>query len=260
MNLTRTSAHSTRKQWRRGDHRAVGKKIGIEIEMVSHASYTSILDVINTLPFSMDIATETDGSLPFNAGMEVVFPPFSYKTLKNKKSKLSQLLTAVAPHRRRYTGAGGHFNVNTTGWSSTKIKAFMFLVHSAPPSLLTYVGGRNLTGYCRQQGLSSSLLIPGASTRGAAAYRGNRIELRFPIGVTSTDDISRVVRFVEFLEKISETEDAETLVVSMHVNVKRSWVALLCKYANKSRNKDASNYRTIINAYNSSISEIGTSQ
>lgn len=200
-NYVRRAYHSQRPAWRNSTN-LQGKYVGIEFECVSATrSYRDILNALPDFKFNRGPLAETDGSLPSQRGVELVFPPVSYRQIKSSKSVFAKALKALEGKiSTRATSPGMHVNINTSGWSDIKIMLFCATVHNIPRDSLVYLGGRQLNGYCR--------LIPGNRLQSygygyhtVASVKAGRIELRFPRPTTDHERIKRIVEFADVVER-----------------------------------------------------------
>ena len=200
-NYIRREYHSQRPAWRNSTT-LQGKYVGIEFECVSATqSYRDILNALPDFKFNRGPLAETDGSLPSQRGVELIFPPVSYRQIKNSKSVFAKALKALEGKiSTRATSPGMHVNINTGGWSNTKIMLFCATVHNVPRDSLVRLGGRQLNSYCR--------LIPGNRLQNygygyhtVASVKAGRIELRFPRPTTDHERIKHIVEFADVVER-----------------------------------------------------------
>jgi len=188
-----------------------GKYIGVELECVSNAGgYENLLELIPRFGFGRGPIVEQDASLPYHTGMELIFPPVSYKQLKSPKSAFAKTIAALDGKVEGYNprrSVGMHLNVNTQGWSGNKKLLFIAVVHNLKKEALERIGGRALTSYCYQYDDSIQLdeyEITEHCT--VAEWVHNRIELRFPGTTTDHKRIKELVAFIEVLELFAEEE------------------------------------------------------
>lgn len=204
-NYTRRSYHSQCPAWRNSDN-LNGKYIGVEFECEPKGtdSYRKILDLLPDFKFGRSPLTETDMSLDSN-GVEIVFPPVSYKQLKNKKSVFAQSIAALQGNLKNTTRTGMHLNVNTRGWSVRHKEIFMAVFHHISQDALEAIGGRKLNHYCSQRRFRTLREADCCSGHQyAAEWRGNRVELRFPKPTTDHEHIKKLVEFIEMAERFAK--------------------------------------------------------
>lgn len=207
----RDDYHTLHPEWR-DNFRAKGKYIGVELECVSNTgAYQDLLDLIPKFAFGRGPIAEDDGSLPHSSGVELIFPPVSYKQLKSNKSAFAKTLAAIKDVSRKdnsRTSVGMHLNVNTEGWSQNKKLLFIATVHNLKKEALERIGGRKLTSYCYQINDVTTLeeFLYNDSHTTAAEWVGNRVELRFPGTTTDHSRIKELIAFIEILELFAEDE------------------------------------------------------
>lgn len=229
-NYVRRAYHSQRPAWRDSTNLR-GKYVGIEFECVSATqSYQDILNALPDFKFNRGPLAETDGSLPTNRGVELIFPPVSYRQIKNSKSVFAKALKALEGKISTHsTSPGMHVNINTSGWSNTKIMLFCATVHNVPRDSLVYLGGRQLNGYCS--------LIPGNRLQSygygyhtVASVKAGRIELRFPRPTTDHERIKHIVEFADVVERFITKAPP-----SKYTNSTGTIYADFIKYASKTK-------------------------
>ena len=229
-NYVRREYHSQRPAWRNSTDLR-GKYVGIEFECVSATqSYRDILNALPDFKFNRGPLAETDGSLPSHRGVELIFPPVSYRQIKNSKSVFAKAMKALEGKlSTRATSPGMHVNINTRGWSSNKIMLFCATVHNVPRDSLVYLGGRQLNRYCR--------LIPSRRLQSydygyhtVASVKGGRIELRFPRPTTDHERIKRIVEFADVVERFTTKA-----LPSNYTNSTGNIYADFVKYASKTK-------------------------
>ena len=202
-NYVRREYHSQRPAWRNSTDLR-GKYVGIEFECVSATqSYRDILNALPDFKFNRGPLAEQDGSLPTNRGVELIFPPVSYRQIKSSKSVFAKALKALEGKiSTRATSPGMHVNINTRGWSDNKVMLFCATVHNIPRDSLVYLGGRQLNRYCSLFP-SNRLQSYGYGHHTVASVKGGRIELRFPRPTTDHERIKRVVEFADVVERFA---------------------------------------------------------
>ena len=204
-NYTRHYYHTQQPAWRESNN-LNGKYIGVEFECEPKGtnSYRKILDLLPDFKFGRSPLTETDMSLG-NNGVEIVFPPVSYKQLKNKKSVFAKSIAALKGNLKNTTRTGMHLNVNIRGWSWQHTQIFVAVFHHISRDALETIGGRKLNSYCSQNKfryLQSAIDLAGHQY--AAEWRGNRVELRFPKPTTNHEHIKKLVEFIEMAERFAK--------------------------------------------------------
>ena len=178
--------------------------------MSNAGGYENLLELIPRFGFGRGPIVEQDASLPYHTGMELIFPPVSYKQLKSPKSAFAKTIAALDGKVEGYDprrSVGMHLNVNTQGWSDNKKLLFIAVVHNLKKEALERIGGRALTSYCYQYDDSIQLdeyEITEHCT--VAEWVHNRIELRFPGTTTDHKRIKELVAFIEVLELFAEEE------------------------------------------------------
>ena len=204
-NYTRRTYHSEQPAWRDSDN-LNGKYIGVEFECEPKGtdSYRKVLDLLPDFKFGRSPLTESDMSLGPN-GVEIIFPPVSYKQLKNKKSVFAKSIAALQDNLKDTTRTGMHLNVNTRGWSLQHKEIFVSVFHHISQCALEAIGGRKLNSYCSQhrfQRLREASYYSGHQY--AAEWRSNRVELRFPKPTTDHEHIKKLVEFIEMAEHFAK--------------------------------------------------------
>lgn len=205
--------------WRRATN-LKGKFIGIELELESETGDYN--DIIRAMPPHFDRTDgeaphlEEDGSLDDDAGIEIIFPPLSPATLRDPTSYFYRSIAAlnawgeVHIHRN----CGMHMNVNCNGWTDMKKALFVATIHKMPRKLLEAIGGRDLNGYCAQDGSGRTLgyyeYHPSDDHSYACEHKSNgaRLECRFPSATTDLAKIARLTFFLEYLEDWAGEVDA----------------------------------------------------
>lgn len=229
-NYVRREYHSQRPAWRNSTNLR-GKYVGIEFECVSATqSYRDILNALPDFKFHRGPLVETDGSLPSNSGVELIFPPVSYRQIKNSKSVFAKSLKALEGKISTLaTSPGMHININTAGWSVNKSQLFCAVVHNIPNSNLVRLGGRYLNTYCRQT-LGNHLSYYDNGYHSVAANKSGRIELRFPKPTTNHEKIKQIVEFAEVVESFANKARA-----SSYYSSTSSIYVDFVKYASKTK-------------------------
>lgn len=239
--MERLNYHEKQPEWR-NNFKAKGKYIGVELECVSNTgAYQDLLDLIPKFAFGRGPIAEEDGSLPHLSGVELIFPPVSYKQLKSNKSAFAKTLAAIEGVSRKdnsRTSVGMHLNVNTEGWSQNKKLLFIATIHHLKKEALERIGGRKLTSYCYQVDdvttLEGFLYNDIHST--AAEWLNNRVELRFPGTTTDHQRIKELVAFIEALELFAEEEAKHVTYASEYYTDKLEHMFIeFCKKFKKGR-------------------------
>lgn len=207
-NYIRREYHSQRPAWR-NSRNLRGNYVGIEFECVSATqSYRDILNALPDFKFDRGPLAETDGSLPDARGVELVFPPVSYRQIKNSKSVFAKAMKALEGKISTHaTSPGMHVNINTSGWTSAQANIFAAVVHNTPTASLVRLGGRNLNTYCWQR-FGVQLSYYGGMYHSVASNKGNRIELRFPKPTTDHEKIKKIIEYAEVVERFAKKADS----------------------------------------------------
>ena len=202
-NYVRRAYHSQRPAWRNSTNLR-GKYVGIEFECVSATqSYRDILNALPDFKFNRGPLVEQDGSLPSRRGVELIFPPVSYRQIKSSKSVFAKALKALEGKISTCaTSPGMHININTAGWSYDKVCLFSAVVHNTPYNTLVKLGGRSLNSYCRQ---SPNLQLNFYDNRyhSVASAKNGRMELRFPKPTTDHEKLKWILEYVEVVERFA---------------------------------------------------------
>lgn len=204
-NYTRHFYHGQQPAWRNSSN-LNGKYIGVEFECEPKGtdSYRKILDLLPDFKFDRSPLTESDMSLGPN-GVEIIFPPVSYKQLKNKKSVFAKSIAALDGNLKRTTRTGMHLNVNTREWDNRHKEIFVAVFHHISQDALEAIGGRKLNHYCYQakfRELQQAHYHSGHQF--AAEWRSHRVELRFPKPTTDHEHIKKLVEFIEMAERFAK--------------------------------------------------------
>lgn len=207
-NYTRQFYHANRvvdgpsKQtnWRLDAHSPQGKRIGIELELEHSKGFNRLLEL---LPDTNGIRphTERDGSLSADNGLEIIFPPYTYSSIRRKDNYFQKALTEIGkdPPTTRYN-TGMHMNINTNGWSLNKKKLFAAFIHSMPNNVVLKLGGRSLNHWCSRS--HRDWMSAMHYRKGNMAWiRTNRIEVRFPKATTNIQSVLNLVTLFELLEE-----------------------------------------------------------
>lgn len=206
-NYYKSRYHSSRKRWRSHNYRPKGMKIGIELEVEHPQGYHEAIKRIPKFRSYMP-DFEEDMSLDCYRGVEIIFPPLSPSTIRNKNSTFSRAIKAIDESGVEDSDrCGMHMNVNTSDWAWYKIHRFGALVLGLPRDVLENIGGRTLTRYCSL--LHTDYLdywhdYAENSHDYAVSFRRNRLELRFPASTTCLRKINLLVYFIEAVAKVAE--------------------------------------------------------
>lgn len=229
---------------------ATDKHIGIELEVVGRNSYQELL---STIPHPKNSKqrplTECDASLP-STGLEIVFPPFSVASLKNKRGYFAKVLESLKPvvidkHQR----AGMHLNVAKLSTANAN-GIFMALLHNLPARTAMTLFKRTGGQYHR------SLFYPrvedykfnpynalNGNHSAAATYRiGNfaldlggvkYIEVRLARSNVEHDEVIMIIKFLELAREFAETATID--MQSLSVNLYPKFTAWLTQKAKKNK-------------------------
>ena len=208
---TRGQYHGRVPEWR-SNYRSNSPTIGIELEVEHPLSYQRLLELLpeyKGVKIKQPI-TERDGSLLAGKGVEIVFPPYSRRTLRNKSSYFNRVVAALSTEigvQRSLVGM--HWNINTAGWSADKKNMFIRLVCCLPTLVVVALFGRRYNRYA--QGVYSNTEDAHNSVaHPAVELYSNRLELRIPHSTLDRKKHARILKAIEFFEKISELVDHET--------------------------------------------------
>lgn len=222
MTYRRTDYHESYADWR-NSYNLKGRFIGIELELESK-NHRDVCRALPALSNRFRPLVEEDGSLS-DEGVELIFPPLRYPSIKRKNSSIHRVMEAVKSLVRTTNTTGMHLNVNTCGWEQKKITRYVMAFHLMAQEDLVKLGGRNLNYYCAQL---SSDDVDGYIEWDELTYtifddhawcaepKGERVELRFPSATTnhlrlcSLIDMARAVEdFVESKLWPKEIEEPE---------------------------------------------------
>lgn len=227
MSYERRGYHDTYADWRSEGGGAYGLKgdyIGIELELESR-SYQRVLNAMPEIRGKNRPHVETDGSLSRD-GLEIIFPPFRYGTVKKKNSAIHKVMEALKSVVYTNENTGMHINVNTHGWDEDKVYRFISVFHLIKKQYLEKLGGRTLNSYCSQ--IDEEILDWGlnfwdrqescsydddedllkinhfsevtSEHSFAAEISENRVELRFPSATTNQLRLASLVDLVRCVE------------------------------------------------------------
>lgn len=204
---TREGHGRVQPNWRKSTNKPTGRMIGIEYEIEHPQGYDKILrDLPEPADPEMRPVVERDGSLSDAHGCEIVFPPFTYEALTKKGSYFHNAVAAL-----RESGAEGndrtgmHMNVNTTGWSADKKRAFLCVLHWMPAAVLGRIGGRGNTRWWPQREFAFHEALEHTQDHVCCAgIRPNRIEVRFPQTTTNFNKIRAIVWFLRHVENFCD--------------------------------------------------------
>lgn len=215
-NYRREEYHTDFPLWRDLD-RPRGQLAGIELEITNPSGFRKILrDLPDPPKAGYRPLTETDGSLSSSTGVEIVFPPYKYSTIKNNGSFFARSLRALERGGARPNNdTGMHVNINTVDWSVDKKKLMVAAVNGFTPRQLKAIGGRLPNDYCclvsqlddwwneRENTSSINVIyeIAYECNHTVADAKGNRIELRFPRATVKLTEVTLVLEFAQYLEE-----------------------------------------------------------
>lgn len=206
----RTGYHEERPAWR-GRTSPVGFKVGIELEMEHPNHYRNILSELPLFKRNRPI-TEQDGSLNYDRGVEIVFPPYSVASLKDKRGNFQRTVRAIEESGAEPTSnCGMHLNINTRGWGEQKRQVFTATLFLVRRQAIEMIGRRSLNnGYCSpmntyMRGFNINQLYNFA--RGSHSLlvspRVGRIEARYPAATFNLETINFNVYFLQCVEKFA---------------------------------------------------------
>lgn len=209
----RRSYHSSTNGWRRAGN-LIGKAIGIELELEGNETYVEVLTALPEHDVEVDGPQphfETDNSLDYSRGVEIIFPPYSPAAIRTGQAYVAKAMRALdeADVVQVSTRCGMHMNVNINGWSDHRRAVFVGVIHNMPVDALEKLGGRRLNRYCsqfRNSNLSTYITRPADGHTHAAEHKagGGRVELRFPGATTVLEDMSRIAAFIDLLDDYAE--------------------------------------------------------
>lgn len=208
--------HGIMPPWRTTRNAARGQLAGIELEIEHGGGYNRILQALPDTPNSkLRPCTETDASIDNRTGVEIIFPPYKYSTIKSGASFITKAVAALRDEGCRVgERCGMHVNINTNGWPKRVKALFVAAINGLSDVTLRNIGGRELNGYCRQ--ISTAIYSPNrmlhlcqGSHHSATSVRTNRVELRFPVATTSIDNIRKIIDFAYYMEKYVRTLPAD---------------------------------------------------
>lgn len=255
MSYYRHSYHSQHPSWR-GGFRGRGKYIGIEFEVESlSGNYQTLLDLIPDLPDEMRPCCESDGSLDSSSGVEIVFPPIAYRSLKAKTGAFNQFLEAMDGNTHHHSNTGMHMNINTADWTQRQRTMFAAVVHNMPSVQIARIGGRSPNNYCYQQPNHELAHYTTSIGHGAVELKSGRMEMRFPKSTTDTNRIELLVDFVdalgefckEYADKADDYITVRKLPVPAHYWSPSEWAA--------SAQSRSYSYSKLINEFHKFLSE-----
>ena len=202
-NYTREQYHSylNRPKWR-SEFARQGAYFGVELELepMVGSSYHTILAAMPDVGGRRPL-TEHDASLSYH-GVEIIFPPITLSSYKNKNSVFRRVLDSLHGSTRTTYACGMHVSVNRNGWTSTQVQRFTAILHNLPPEWLQNIGGRQLNRYCSQMRRASLDSYNSLYYHMYCAEPGrSRIECRFP---AATTDHVRVTNIIEFLTLVRD--------------------------------------------------------
>jgi len=222
----RSDYHEENPEWRTR-FRGKGRFIGVELEVETGqdpeyddedddfasptgGGYAALMALLpqNKLATERFPIVEEDGSLNYDRGMEIVFPPISYAHLRDRGRYFGKTLAALGEHTSLslHSQTGMHMNVNCNGWPDRKCGYFVGIINHMEQVYLERMGGRGLTHYCSQNRNSVDWSdyteedFTGHTAAAETPYDG-RIECRFP---KATVDHGRVDMLLTFFEELED--------------------------------------------------------
>lgn len=218
MAYAREGRHSRAPAWARAQ-KLEGKYFGVELEIHHARGYQRLLKLLPETDNPLERpCCEMDGSLDMHNGLEIVFPPIKYDTIRAPDSFFAKSLAALrdggasVPKNLDWRGDiyGMHINVNSADWTPIQRQRFCALLNWCPDSWIIAIGGRKLGMYCARQHhweMRGYILGGmGAGNRGMTAIRsgGSRIEVRFPIATTDHHKVVMLTHFLEVIEDLAK--------------------------------------------------------
>lgn len=203
--------------------------VGIELEVVTLNTCGRMLEAL-AIPrvAKQRPIVEQDCSLPWGRGAEIIFPPFTIKQIKNKKSYFARALASIKEEvYEHYDDAGMHYNVNalSTGRASAIFLAF---IHNMQDAECLSVFGRRPNVFCQMiRGIDWSIgmynpiygnlryrlgnhsVAVGIRTGGSGANLRRWFEVRLGTGTVKHDEVVLVVDFLNTLRTFAETTDLD---------------------------------------------------
>lgn len=190
-----------------------GELYGVELEMEHENSREALIDSIPDQRYErLRPVTERDGSLD-NTGVEIIFPPMKVSQLSRKDGFFRRTLLALKEGGAKTSYATGmHVNVNTHGWGTNLVDAFVLFHQILPDSLVNSIGGRNRNHYCGNLWYEryEPLRYVGHRASGnhttIASIRRGRVELRYPAASLNPERLMMVISFSRLLKKYLQEE------------------------------------------------------
>lgn len=207
--------------------RLVGNHVGVELEIQHRRGRNRVLQLIPDPPKGTPRpSTERDGSLHENNGVEIVFPPLTYKRAKHPQGFFAKTLKALATEADDvyFDRCGMHININTADWNRDHVRMFCAIISWVPPQWLTNIGGRRLNPYCEQYRYRHLDYYISDGERGAACIRSNfsRIECRFPAPTLDHNRFKVLMDFLEIVESLARHNYEHAFRgLSLEANMKR---------------------------------------
>lgn len=225
---SRGSYHGARRPWRTARHAPQGQLAGIELEISHPNGYRRVLEALPDASSRLRPVTEDDGSLNGLTGVEIVFPPYKYSTIKNGNSFMAKAFKSLGDSGCLVTSdCGMHININTTGWDQRERYLFVGMLNVIPKAIIEKLGGRLLNGYCRQHSaeyrapptLQDYYSMSNGSHHSVCGVRANRLEMRFPAATTDIRKVRMLIDFAFYLEKFVKKAVATYPEYGLHTNV-----------------------------------------
>lgn len=216
-NYTRREYHTRGFRYRNVTGRAE-PLIGVELEVEHQHGYHHVLEALpDTRNPALRPSTETDGSLNYSTGVEIVFPPMTPAQLNNGNSFIRRSFKALEQAGVESDPAycGMHVNINTHGWDARTRHAYIAMFFVMDKDLIRAIGGRYETEYCEQyaewgnrRNISDLAAYASNNHSVVVSARMGRVELRFPASTTRMENLQRVVAFSNFVKEYVETISA----------------------------------------------------
>lgn len=226
----RRDYHSVDTAWR-NSRDLNGSYVGIELEVEALTTpYGQLLGLLPDLRGRARPITETDGSLSFLRGVEIVFPPFKPSSIKRKSGAVKRVMESIK-HIEMSTNnqVGMHMNINVQGWSRPRVLVAALVVHKLGYPWLTYLGGRGSNQYCSTYNYTrydyAELTLGMSSHASATSVTNSRLELRFPKSTTDSERLDRLLDFIHQLERWSEQKTDDPRLDAWRLGVNRGeWI------------------------------------
>lgn len=206
----------------RVQHDARGKLLGIELEVEAHEGhdYAQVLRAMPAHDAAVDGPAphfEADASLDMDRGVEIVFPPYPVRQLRQGGTYFAKAVAALDASGLVCFDSGQcgmHMNINCGGWSNEKKAVFVAVINNAPNNILAKLGGRQLNRYCAKHPghpMTHYMVEPGPTHRSIIEHKrgGGRLEARFPAATLDLERIARLAFFFDILEDYAGAIEAQ---------------------------------------------------